>query len=148
MVALGHIGEVAAGGSGRTAQLWIFVLIFFAIWFLTIAPARKRQKQQRLLLDQLRKGDEVLLACGIFGKIVQLDGPRLTLEIASGVRIEVLREGVRRKLAAGEKTSKASRAERVERVEFLTGGEGADGESVQKIVVERPRRGRPRKIKK
>ncbi|MDR1435998.1 MAG: preprotein translocase subunit YajC [Puniceicoccales bacterium] len=90
------VGEAAAGArSGGTSQIWIFALIFLAIWFLSIAPAKKRQKQRNVMLNRLRPGDRVLLSSAIFGKIVTASGKRLTVEVSKGVRIDVLRDGVR-----------------------------------------------------
>lgn len=89
------VGEAAAGRSAGPSQMWIFILIFMAIWFLSIAPARKRQKQQKLMLERLRVGDRVLLSSAIFAKVISLKGQSLTVEIAKGVRIEVLRDAVR-----------------------------------------------------
>ncbi|MDR0678685.1 MAG: preprotein translocase subunit YajC [Puniceicoccales bacterium] len=132
MGAIERVVGVAAGRAGGTAQLWIFVLLFAAIWFLTVAPARRRQKQQRALLEQLRKGDGVLLSCGIFGKIVRTDGQRLTLEVARGVRIEVLRESVRQKVADGEPGEGESPAD------------GSVPEEPAGEPPERPSRGKPK----
>jgi preprotein translocase subunit YajC len=93
------IGEAAASKSTGPSQMWIFILIFMAIWFLSIAPARKRQKQQKLMLERLRVGDRVLLSSAIFAKVISIKGQNLTVEIAKGVRIEVLRDAVRQLLS-------------------------------------------------
>ncbi|MDR0340284.1 MAG: preprotein translocase subunit YajC [Puniceicoccales bacterium] len=129
---MGRVLGVASGRAGGTAQLWIFVLLFAAIWFLTIAPARRRQKQQRALLEQLRNGDGVLLACGIFGKVVRTNGQRLTLEIARGVRIEVLRESVRQKVAGEE----------LRHHEESSDAKTSSEEPAEEPPAPRPRRGR------
>lgn len=87
---LGIIGEVAPAGAG-SSQLIIFALLFIGMWFLLIAPNRRRQKQHQALLKSLRVGDRVLLSSGIFGRVIRIKGPRLLVEMSRGVRMEVLR---------------------------------------------------------
>jgi preprotein translocase subunit YajC len=68
-----------------------FVLIFF---FLVIRPNAKKQKIQQEFMAQLKRGDEVLTSSGIFGTIEGLTEKFVTLEVAQGVRIRVLRSSV------------------------------------------------------
>lgn len=68
-----------------------FVAIFF---FLVIRPNAKKQKLQQEFLSQLKRGDEVLTSSGIFGTIEGLTEKFVTLEVAQGVRIRVLRSSV------------------------------------------------------
>ena len=68
-----------------------FVGIFF---FLVIRPNAKKQKLQQAFLGQLKRGDEVLTSSGIFGTIEGLTEKFVTLEVAQGVRIRVLRSSV------------------------------------------------------
>jgi preprotein translocase subunit YajC len=68
-----------------------FVGIFF---FFVIRPNAKKQKQQQEFLAQLKRGDEVLTSSGIFGTIEGLTDKFVTLEVAQGVRIRVLRSSV------------------------------------------------------
>jgi preprotein translocase subunit YajC len=68
-----------------------FVGIFF---FFVIRPNAKKQKQHQDFLSQLKRGDEVLTSSGIFGTIEGLTDKFVTLEVAQGVRIRVLRSSV------------------------------------------------------
>lgn len=68
-----------------------FVAIFF---FLVIRPNAKKQKVQQEFLAQLKRGDEVLTSSGIFGTIEGLTDKFVTLEVAQGVKIRVLRSSV------------------------------------------------------
>jgi preprotein translocase subunit YajC len=97
------VGEAVPGGAGGgMTQLLIFGLIFLGMWFLMIAPNRKKQKLHQQMLLSLRSGDRVLLASGIFGKIVGIKGINCSVEIARGVRVDVLRSCVQRRLESGE----------------------------------------------
>jgi preprotein translocase subunit YajC len=113
-------------------QLVIFGLIFLGMWFLLIAPNRRKQKLQQQMLGRLRVGDRVLLSSGIFAKIVQIKGAHLLVEMAKGVRMEILR-GYVQQLAEPA----------VEEEEAPDGGEEASGN-----VAPAPRRGGRRPAKK
>lgn len=92
--------EVPAGGILQS-PLPVFALIFVAMYFLIIRPQQKQQKQQKEFLAQLKRGDEVLLQGGIFGRIQEVREVDLTVEIASGVKVRVLKSAVSRGMPAG-----------------------------------------------
>lgn len=86
------MGTPPAGGSGGQSTIMNLVpLIFmFAIfYFLLIRPQQKKAKEHRALLDSLKKGDQVITAAGIHGKVTALDENIATLEIAPGVNIKI-----------------------------------------------------------
>jgi preprotein translocase subunit YajC len=60
-------------------------------YFLLIRPQQKKQKEHQAMLKQLAAGDEVILAGGILGRIIELGEQFLTIEIADNVRIKVQR---------------------------------------------------------
>jgi preprotein translocase subunit YajC len=66
----------------------VFVVIFY---FLLIRPQQKKQKEHQAMLGKLAAGDEVVLAGGILGRVVELGEQFLTVEIAENVRIKVQR---------------------------------------------------------
>jgi len=80
-----------ASGGGQSALLNIVPLIFmFGIfYFLLIRPQQKRAKEHRALLDALKKGDQVVTAGGLHGKVSAIDEAVVTLEVATGVNIKV-----------------------------------------------------------
>lgn len=79
-----------AGGGGQSALMNLVPLIFmFAIfYFLLIRPQQKKAKDHRALLDSLKKGDQVITAGGMHGKVTSLDGDIVTLEVATGVNVK------------------------------------------------------------
>lgn len=79
------------GGGGQSAIMNLVPLIFmFAIfYFLLIRPQQKKAKEHRALLDTLKKGDQVITAAGIHGKVTAIDENVITLEIAPGVNIKI-----------------------------------------------------------
>jgi len=63
----------------------IMILLMFAgMWFLLIAPQRKRQKEMEKLQSELAIGDNVIAAGGIYGRVVAIKDSRITLELEDG----------------------------------------------------------------
>lgn len=81
-------GAPAGGGAMPFIMMAVFVVIFY---FLLIRPQQKKQKEHQAMLGKLAAGDEVILAGGILGRIVELGDQFLTVEIADNVRIKVQR---------------------------------------------------------
>ena len=84
-------GGAAAPGGAQSALMNIVPLIFmFAIfYFLLIRPQQKKAKEHKSLLECLKKGDSVVTAGGVHGKIIAVDDSVITLEIATGVNIKI-----------------------------------------------------------
>jgi preprotein translocase subunit YajC len=64
------------------------------IYLLFVRPQKRRQLQQQQVLDELRVGDEVLTAGGIYGTISQLDEDLVTVEIAPDTEVRVARRAI------------------------------------------------------
>jgi preprotein translocase subunit YajC len=82
------------GGGGALSSLVPLIIMLGIFYFLLIAPMRKRQKQQDQMVSNLKNGDHVLTAGGIYGTIVGIKDDRLTLRIADQVKIEVTKSSV------------------------------------------------------
>lgn len=82
----------AGGGDALTSFLPI-ILIFVIFYFLLIRPQQKKMKAHREMLGQVKRGDRVLTGGGIIGNVIRVreDTDEVTVEIADGVRVEVLR---------------------------------------------------------
>ncbi|WP_420476885.1 preprotein translocase subunit YajC [Noviherbaspirillum sp. ST9] len=63
------------------------VLMFIVLYFLMIRPQMKRQKEQKSMMEALAKGDEVVTAGGILGKITKVTDAYVTIEVATGTEI-------------------------------------------------------------
>ena len=77
----------AAGGAGAGAAF----LIFASMYFLMIRPQQKRLKAHRTMVENVKKGDRVVTQGGILGKVVSVGEDELEVEIATGVRVRVIR---------------------------------------------------------
>ena len=65
------------------------ILIFAAMYFLMIAPQRKKQKEHQKMLASLDTGDEVMTAGGIYGEITNKKDDRYVIRIADNTKIEI-----------------------------------------------------------
>jgi preprotein translocase subunit YajC len=85
--------EGEATGFDPTIIIFL-VLIFGVMYFLMIRPQRKRQKEQKQLIEELRKGDSVVTAGGIHGVIESLSEDSVVIKIESGATMRVSRSSV------------------------------------------------------
>ena len=70
------------------------ILIFLIFYFLLIRPQQKKQKEHKILLDSIQRGDEILSSGGILGKVIKVDNDKLTVEISKGVNVTIIRSTV------------------------------------------------------
>ena len=77
------------------------VLMFVVLYFVMIRPQMKKQKEHRAMIDALAKGDEVVTAGGVLGKVSKLGDSFVSLEIANTVEIQVQRSAVVQVLPKG-----------------------------------------------
>ena len=92
----------ATGGTeNQLFQMWPFLLMFVALYFLMVRPQMKRQKEHKNMLEALQKGDEVIVAGGIAGKITRLQDAYMSVEIAPNVEIVVQRSAIQAALPKG-----------------------------------------------
>jgi preprotein translocase subunit YajC len=80
------------GGSFSFVLMFVvfFLFIYFAIW----RPQNKRAKEQKAMLDALAKGDEVITAGGLLGRITKMTGSYMVLTIANNVDIWMQKSSV------------------------------------------------------
>lgn len=86
--------EGAAGAPNPLFQLIPFVAIFFIFYFLLIRPQQKKAQEHKKFLDSLQKGQEIMTAGGVYGKITGITEQIVTIEIADNTRIRVNRQFV------------------------------------------------------
>jgi preprotein translocase subunit YajC len=85
-------GGVAAGGTSGTIFFFgQFVVIGLIFWFLILRPQQQRVKAHRAMIDAVKKGDGVVTGGGIVGKVTKVDADTVEVEIASGVKIKVVK---------------------------------------------------------
>ena len=91
----------AAGGDPGFIGFLPIILMFVLLYFLMIRPQMKRAKETKAMIEALQKGDEVITAGGVVGRISKLGEQYVTLEIAPGTEIVVQRAAVQAPLPKG-----------------------------------------------
>jgi preprotein translocase subunit YajC len=93
----------AAGGAQPNAllQMLPLLLIFVVFYFLLIRPQAKRAKEHKAMVSALSAGDEVVIAGGVLGRIIEPGDQFLTVEIANNVQVKVQRHTVTSVLPKG-----------------------------------------------
>ncbi len=86
----------AAPAQGSVAGMFIQLgLIFLIFYFLLIRPQQKKIKQQEEMLNAIKKGDQIITNGGVYGKVIVAEPFDLTVEIAKGIEVKVVRAMVR-----------------------------------------------------
>ncbi len=94
--------EAAPTGGGMTGIISsvIFLLFFIAIfYFMLIWPQRRKQRQHRELIEDLKRGDEVVTSGGIIGKVKKVDKNNIILEVEEGMTLKILKDAVAERLS-------------------------------------------------
>jgi preprotein translocase subunit YajC len=102
--AIAQTAPAAAAAGGMTDSLMSMlplVLMFVVLYFVMIRPQMKKQKEHRSMIEALAKGDEIATAGGLLGKVSKLGDSHLTLEIATGVEVQLQRSAVVQVLPKG-----------------------------------------------
>jgi preprotein translocase subunit YajC len=93
--------QAAAGGDPGFIGFLPIILMFALLYFLMIRPQMKRAKEAKAMIEALQKGDEVVAAGGIVGRITKLTDQYVTLEIAPNTEIVLQRMAVQVPLPKG-----------------------------------------------
>ena len=79
----------AGGGMAAFQQIIPLVFMFAIFYFLLIRPQQKKAKEHKALLEAMKKGDNVITAGGVHGKVTAVDNELVTLEVANNVNIKI-----------------------------------------------------------
>lgn len=93
----------AAGGDMMTTLTGMLplVLMFVVLYFVMIRPQMRKQKEHRTMIEALAKGDEVVTSGGLLGRVTRLGEGYVTLEIASGIEVQLQRNAIVQVLPKG-----------------------------------------------
>ncbi|MGR3660750.1 MAG: preprotein translocase subunit YajC [Paracoccaceae bacterium] len=95
--------QSAGGAVGAFGSFIPLILIFGIMYFLLIRPQQKKVKEHKSMVEAVRRGDQVITAGGIIAKVskVKEDG-EIEIEIASGVKVRVLKSTITQVLSKTE----------------------------------------------
>lgn len=110
-----HTVLLAQAAPNNLMQTVAMIGVLFAImYFVMIRPQQKQAREQRELLAALKKGDDVVTQSGLFGKIHAITDKIVTLEIANGVRVRVLKSTIQGKTNLADEAPAAKGEEKKE----------------------------------
>ena len=93
----------ASGGSTESTlfSLLPLVLMFVVLYFIMIRPQMKRQKEHKVMIEAIAKGDEVVIGGGMLGRVSKLGESYISVEVAANVEVQVQRAAVIQVLPKG-----------------------------------------------
>jgi len=98
---LSLLAQAASDGSQTMIyQVVMWVGIIGVFYFFMIRPQQKKQKEQKELLTNLKKGDQVVTIGGIHARIYTVEDATVTLELDKGVKLTVEKSAISRTIAA------------------------------------------------
>ncbi|SEM79588.1 preprotein translocase subunit YajC [Palleronia salina] len=86
--------QAAGGAGGAFASFVPLILIFAIMYFLLIRPQQKKVKEHQKMVEALRRGDQVVTAGGLVGKVVKVDEGEATVELAENVKVRVIKSTI------------------------------------------------------
>jgi len=93
--------SLPGSGDGGLIGFLPIILMFVLLYFLMIRPQMKRAKEQKQMIESLQKGDEVITAGGVLGRITRLGDAYVSVEIAPETEVSVQRASVQTILPKG-----------------------------------------------
>ena len=101
--AYAQAAPAAAGGDTQSTlfSLLPLVLMFVVLYFILIRPQMKKQKEHKAMVEAIAKGDEVVIAGGVLGRVAKVGDTYLNVEVANGVELQVQRVAVVQVLPKG-----------------------------------------------
>ncbi|HSM21616.1 MAG TPA: preprotein translocase subunit YajC [Rubrivivax sp.] len=101
--AYAQAAPAAAGGDTQSTlfSLLPLVLMFVVLYFIMIRPQMKKQKEHKAMVEAIAKGDEVVIAGGVLGRVAKVGDNYLNVEVANGVELQVQRVAVVQVLPKG-----------------------------------------------
>lgn len=82
-------------------MLWPYLLIFVLFYFMLIRPQMKQAKAHKLMIESLKKDDEIVTNGGVLGKIVKIKDQFVTIEIAANTHIHIQKPSIQASLPKG-----------------------------------------------
>jgi preprotein translocase subunit YajC len=92
--AMGAPGGAAGQGGGGFSGLFMMLIIFGIFYFILIRPQQKKMKEHKKMVEQLKKGDKVIISGGVYGTVVGVGTETLKVGIADGVKVKITRSSV------------------------------------------------------
>jgi preprotein translocase subunit YajC len=104
LISNAYAQTAASGGGDPIMQFLPLILMFVVLYFLMIRPQMKRAKEHKALVEGIQKGDEIVSASGVVGRVTKVDAVYITVEISGGdkpVEVVMQRQAIQTLLPKG-----------------------------------------------
>ncbi len=101
IISSAYAQAIGGGADGGLIGFLPIILMFVLLYFLMIRPQMKRAKDTKAMIEALQKGDEVIAAGGVLGRITRISDAYVALEIAPNTEINVQKAAVQVLLPKG-----------------------------------------------
>ena len=101
LISNAYAQAASTDASGGLLGLLPIILMFVVLWFLMIRPQMKKAKEHQKMVTELAKGDEVVTAGGLLGRVTSLSEGNVGLQIANGVEVQLQRSAIVQVLPKG-----------------------------------------------
>lgn len=104
LISNAYAQATASGGGDPIMQFLPLILMFVVLYFLMIRPQMKRAKEHKALVEGLQKGDEIVSASGVVGRVTKVDTVYINVEISGGdkpVEVVMQRQAIQTLLPKG-----------------------------------------------
>jgi len=99
-------GEAGAPAGGGASGLIMMAVIFAIFYFILIRPQQKKMKEHKKMVDDLKRGDEIITGGGIYGTVEGVTPDTLTVKIAEGTKVKITRGSVAHVITEGSEKPK------------------------------------------
>ena len=101
-------GDAGAPAGGGASGLIMMAVIFAIFYFILIRPQQKKMKEHKKMVDELKKGDEIITGGGIYGTVENASpgSDTLTVKIAEGTKVKITRGSVAHVVTEGQQKPK------------------------------------------
>ena len=124
--------QAAGDGASSYGSLLMFLPILVVFYFFLIRPQQQRAKQQKQMLEGLRRGDKIVTSGGIIGTIAKVvSDTEVAVDIAENVRVRVLRTLISQVLAKPEPAGKSKDSDKSKEAERASQQEKEESEVIK-----------------
>lgn len=84
----------AAGGPSLISSMILPIMLIVVFYFLLIRPQQKRAKEHRQMVEAVKKGDELVTAGGVLGRVTEVGESFIQLEVTDGVQLKIQKQSI------------------------------------------------------
>ncbi|SDC48350.1 preprotein translocase subunit YajC [Geotoga petraea] len=107
----GTTDAAATGATGGFGSIWFIVILFVLMYVILILPQRRQEKKHKEMISQLSRGDKVMTAAGIIGKIVSIQNDRIRISTGDKTEIDITKNAVSAVLNKSEQPTTENKSE-------------------------------------